>query len=164
MNTTAEGIDAKGYLIGWMKALTGMYSADINAIPEAEWTKSQGGCSRPANELTADAIGLLIWTTEAIKGNTPTGDGQEEMKAIAAECANPKAATAKLADAVDNLASAIAGASDDTLNKTVDAPWGMPTPLFMICQVAASHIWYHDGQLNYIQCLHGDGKVHWMGD
>jgi len=163
MNTTVEGIDARGYLIGWLKALTGMYTADINAVPEEQWTKTQGGCTRPANELTADAISLLIWTTNTIKGNSiPSEEGA--MKALTAEISTRHAAIAKLAEAVDDLASAVAGASDETLNKTVDAPWGMPTPLFMIAQIAASHIWYHDGQLNYIQCLHGDGKVHWMGD
>src|SRR5579862_970936 len=119
MNTTAEGIDARGYLIGWMKAVTGMYSADINHIPAGEWTKSQGGCSRPCNELTADALSLVIWTTESIKGNTPIGHDEGTMKTLAAECADPKAATAKLAECMDNLVSAVAGASDETLNKAV---------------------------------------------
>ena len=58
--------------------------------------------------------------------------------------------------------SAITSASDEALNAVVNAPWGMPTPVFILAQIAVSHIWYHDGQLNYIQSLLGDGEVHWM--
>ena len=39
----------------------------------------------------------------------------------------------------------------------------MDAPVYMIAQIMVSHIWYHDGQLNYIQSLLGDEKVHWMG-
>lgn len=164
MSTTIEGIDARGYLIGWAKALTGMYTADINAIPEEQWAKPQGGCTRPASALTADAISLLRWTTAALKGNVPTGHDEAAMNALIEGCVTRSGAISQLADAVDNFVSAVAGANDETMNTTVTAPWGMPAPLFMIAQVAAAHIWYHDGQLNYIQCLHGDDKVHWMGD
>jgi hypothetical protein len=40
--------------------------------------------------------------------------------------------------------------------------WQIPTPLFTLAHIAVSHLWYHDGQLNYIQALLGDEKVHWM--
>jgi hypothetical protein len=33
--------------------------------------------------------------------------------------------------------------------------------MMMIAHVVSSHLWYHDGQLNYIQCLPGDGDYHW---
>src|ERR1700722_19764875 len=160
MNTTIEGVDARGYLIGWTKALAGMYAADIRATPEDQWAKPQGGCTRPCNALTADAISLLKWTTAALGGNIPTGRDEAALNALIEACANREGAVSQLADAVDKFASAVAGASDETMNMTVDAPWGMPTPMFMIAQAAAAHIWYHDGQINYIQCLHGDGKVH----
>src|SRR3954466_11965327 len=64
MSTTIQSIDARGYLIGWLKGLTGMYSADINAIPDDKWTATFGGCTRPANELTAEGISLLMCVCE----------------------------------------------------------------------------------------------------
>ena len=57
---------------------------------------------------------------------------------------------------------ALTGASDEALNTVITPPWKMPAPLFSLANVAVSHIWYHDGQLNYIQMLLGDGAVHWM--
>ncbi|MEZ5162652.1 MAG: hypothetical protein R2688_02665 [Fimbriimonadaceae bacterium] len=52
----------------------------------------------------------------------------------------------------------MAGASDELLNKPITAPFGMEMPVFAIAQIAVSHVWYHDGQLNYIQSLLGDDK------
>jgi hypothetical protein len=160
---TAQGIDARGYQIGWLKGLTAMYTADIKAIPDDKWTATFGGCTRPANAITADAINLLQWTTEALKGNILPTYG-EEMGHLADELSTKDLAVAKLAEASDNFVAALGAASDEALAENVTPPWQMPAPLFMIAQIAVSHVWYHDGQLNYIQCLLGDDKVHWMGD
>ncbi len=161
MSTTVEGIDSRGYLTGWLKGLTSMYSADVNAIPDDKWTATFGGCTRAANVLTADAISLLLFTTELLKGGTPA-EGSN-MDPLAAECSTKAAAIAKLAEAADAFAGALGSASDATLNSMVTPPWQMPTPLFMLAEITVSHLWYHDGQLNYIQCLLGDEKIHWMG-
>jgi hypothetical protein len=32
---------------------------------------------------------------------------------------------------------------------------------FALAHLASIHMMYHDGQLNYIQSLHGDGEIHW---
>jgi hypothetical protein len=157
------GIDARAYLLQWLQGLVGMYSADVNAIPEEKWTVGFGGCTRPGNELTADTIALLAWSTQAIKGETPSGDYQEAMTQLKQKCGTREGAVAELKSASEEFASALGSASEETLSKTIQTPWGMESPVFSIAQVAVSHIWYHDGQLNYIQCLLGDDKVHWMG-
>ena len=164
MSTTMEGIDARGYLIGWLKGVTGMYVADIKAIPDDKWTATFGGCTRPANELTADAVSLLIWMAGVLTDSVPEGDHMEAMKQLTASLANRESAIAKISEASDNLASALAGASDEKLNQVITPPWQMPAPAYVLAQIAVSHIWYHDGQLNYIHCLLGDDKMHWMGD
>lgn len=158
MNTT-QGIDARTYLSGFAQAVTGMYCADINAIPEEKWATPMGGCTRPASELTADALSLLAWVTSALNGVE-----HEEMNQDNEACATKAGAIACIQKGMDNFSAALAGASDELLNKTITAPFGMEMPLFAMAQLAVSHVWYHDGQLNYIHCLLGDDKVHWMGD
>lgn len=159
-----QGIDARGYLSGWANALVGMYASDINAIPEDKWNASFGGCTRPASELTADALSLMIWTTEALKGNIEPEYGPENLDQVKVDCQTKASALAKLTSVVEGFSAALANASDESLNAIVTPPWQMDAPLFMIAQIAVSHLWYHDGQLNYIQSLLGDDKVHWMGD
>ena len=59
------------------------------------------------------------------------------------------------------LAAALTTAGD-RLGETVQAPWGEQLSLYQLSQVAANHILYHDGQLNYLQALKGDGDMHWF--
>jgi hypothetical protein len=161
--STTQGIDARGALVGWVQGLTGMYVSDIRAIPEDKWTATFGGCTRPANEITADALGLIMFCTDSMKGNTPAGY-MEQMQQLATEMSTKDAAIAKFQEVCGEFATTLEAATDETLNREIMPPWQMPTKLYSLAQMAASHIWYHDGQLNYIQCLLGDDKVHWMGD
>jgi hypothetical protein len=164
MSTTMQGIDARGYLIGWANGVTSMFAADINAIPDDKWTATFGGCTRPTNMLAADAISLLLWCTEALKGNVISTYGEDGMKKLADEISTKPVAIAKLNEATQGFSAALAEASDETLNSVVMPPWQMAAPLYILAQITVSHIWYHDGQLNYVQCLLGDDKIHWMGE
>ncbi|MBS1718596.1 MAG: hypothetical protein JSS72_12775 [Armatimonadetes bacterium] len=162
MSQVIEGIDVRGHLIGWAKGVTGMFIKDINALPEDKITATMGGCTRPVSELTADAMGLVLWVTAAFKGQTLAGSEEEQMAALTAKLATKSAIVQHLGSAVDDFCAAIASANDETLAKVVTTPWGMESSLYSLAHTAVSHIWYHDGQLNYIQTLLGDGKVHWM--
>jgi hypothetical protein len=163
MSTTLPGIDARGYLQGWIKNLVSMYTADINAIPEDKWNVSMGGCTRPASALTADALSFADWTTDVLKGQTPAAHDDVYVTALKDECSTKESAISKLNSVADGFSAALAAASDEALATPVMTPFGMEMPLMLVCQIAANHIWYHDGQLNYIHCLLGDDKVHWMG-
>lgn len=163
METTAKGIDARKYLTEWLKIVTSMATADIRAIPEDKWTATFGGCTRPANFLAADALELMHWTAETLKGNSPPPGDYDSLGALAERIAKREDAISAFESASKELVAAINEASDETLSRIVKAPWGQEAPLFMIAQIAVSHIWYHDGQFNYIHCLLGDGKIYWGG-
>lgn len=162
--STTTAIDARAYLGGWMNGLVGMYSADINAIPEEKWNATFGGCTRSACEVTADAISLLVWTAGALRGTPSSEYGPDNMNAMKESISTRDAALAQLQSSAADFVAALNEASDEALQAVVTPPWQMDAPLFMLAQIAVSHVWYHDGQLNYIQCLLGDDKVHWMGD
>lgn len=155
---TSPGIDAKAYLSGWLNGLVAMTSADINAIPDDKWTATFGGVSTSASSSTRDAIVLLQWATETVKSGTSAS-----MEGLDADCSTKSNAVAALSSSAEAFAAALSAASDETLNTMATPPWQMPAPIFMLAQIAVSHVWYHDGQLNYIQMLLGDEKVHWMG-
>src|SRR5689334_18234060 len=107
MSTATQGIDARAYLGGWLNGLTNMYVSDINAIPEDKWTATFGGCTRPASELTADAISLLDWTAEAMKGNIRNTYGEEINAMAKAECATKAGAIAKFQASTAAFAEAL---------------------------------------------------------
>ena len=162
MNTMTQGLDARKYLTGWLSGLVNMYTADINAIPEDKWTAGFGGCTRNAAELTADTIAMMNWVTNAIGGEIGQLGEEQTAQLAKTHTETREKAAAALAMAADEFSAAVNGASDETLNSAVMAPWGMEAPLFSLAHIAVSHVWYHDGQLNYKQCLLGDEKVHWM--
>ncbi|MBL8059828.1 MAG: DinB family protein [Chthonomonas sp.] len=163
MSATIQGVDARSYLSGWLNALVGMYTADVNAIPEDKWNQSFGGCTRPASELTGDALSLLIWMTDALRGNVRTDTEEDVFESTKGLCQTRESSLATLNQVAGEFQTALMATSDEDLNKVITAPFGMDMPVFMLAQIAVSHLWYHDGQLNYIQCLLGDDKVHWMG-
>ena len=157
-----QGVDARSYLIGWLKGVSAMTVSDINAIPTDKWTENMGGCTRPANALAADMTGLMMWLIPVLKGEAAPAPDPEASKMLAEKMTDQATAVAIFNETVDNFASAIAGASDELLNSEVPAPWGAPTPVFTLAHIAVSHIWYHDGQFNYVHCLLGDDKIYWM--
>jgi uncharacterized damage-inducible protein DinB len=161
MNTTIQGVDARGYTAGWLNALTGMYLADIAAIAEDQLSVSPGGVARSANVISAETVDLMNWTAEALKGNSIEID---HTHASAATMTTHAAITSAMQAATASLAQAITEASDETLNSMCTTPFGMTMPMFMVVQIAVNHIWYHDGQLNYFQALGGDGEIHWKMD
>jgi hypothetical protein len=138
-----------------------MFKSDVNAIPDDKWTATFGGCTKPCSDIAADAIGFLFWATKAIEaGGTPTTP-EGAVEKLAAACSTKAGANDALDMATQAMTAAITSASDETLQKTATAPWGMDAPLYSFAQMAISHLWYHDGQLNYVQCLLGDGDYHW---
>jgi hypothetical protein len=158
--STATGVDAKAYLAGWLQAVTGMTIADINAIPDDKWAAVYGGCARPCGALLADTVTNLKWTAATVRGEA--SDAYNGMGPLGEVYADKAAAIAGLSEASAELASALAAAGDDHLNSMVTAPWGQQAPVYLLAQISMNHIWYHDGQLNYIQALNGDDQVHWM--
>lgn len=162
MRTTNTGVDARAYLKGWAMALADMTGKDIRAIPEDKWQATFGGCTKSACDATADALSLLLWANEALKGNVIQTDEPEARQRVAAMCGTREAAASALTGACAAFGDALSGASDEALNAIVMPPWKMAAPLFMLANIAVSHIWYHDGQLNYIQSQLGDDKIHWM--
>jgi hypothetical protein len=84
------------------------------------------------------------------------------MESLGPKCATRDGARAEVNAAVADFGDALRSASDETLAAEVVPAWQIPTPLFTLAHIAVSHLWYHDGQLNYIQALLGDEKVHWM--
>lgn len=148
-------------MANWLRGVVGMTNADINAIPDDKWNANFGGCTRPASAIAGDALGMLHWITGALKGEAgEAGSGEPNAEAM---CATKTDATAAFDKAADELADALSSASDETLNKVIRAPWGSEAPLFMLAQISIAHVWYHDGQFNYIHCLLGDDKIHWTG-
>lgn len=162
MSTTMTTIDGVTNLNNWLQGLTGMYTADINAIPDDKLDWSPGGCARSAKSITTEVVGMCKYAAALCRGEEPQMTEDSLAEAVGNLDTKAKMVEAFSA-ACQDLSASLTSASPDVLNKVVTPPWQMDAPVYMIAQIMVSHIWYHDGQLNYIQSLLGDEKVHWMG-
>jgi hypothetical protein len=153
-------IDARKELVNWLHGVAGMTAADIRNIPADKWSATFGGATRPVDELVADSLAFAAWVAKAINGEVLPYDGNT-IETMRAEMPTPEAGVAKVKEVAALLAEAISSHSDEELMATIDLPWGQQS-LYSTAQTAVSHLWYHDGQLNYVQALLGDGEVHWM--
>jgi hypothetical protein len=159
--STATAFDPRATLGNWTSAMMGMYVSDIQAIPDEKWTASMGGCTRPASEQTAEVVSILDWATGALKGQIREVDEKQLISEYNGRCATREGATSELQRSVPEFVAALAGADDERLCSMVTAPCGDTMPLSILAHIASSHLWYHDGQLNYIQSLLGDKDYHW---
>ena len=64
----------------------------------------------------------------------------------------------------EEVCKAIDSLSDEALEGAITMPWGGIFPASHAILLPASHMNYHDGQINYIQLLLGDTRFHWLED
>ena len=64
-------------------------------------------------------------------------------------------------ESAQEVCKAIDSLSDSDLEVDMQMPWGAIMPAAEAIFLPASHMTYHDGQINYIQLLLGDTKFHW---
>ena len=163
MSESATAINVRGELANWTRQLGFMYTKDLAALSQEQFTESKGGCSRSAQSVTAEIVGFCGFTAEVVKGNNPPmNEGMFSTDELKASTATVEAAIAAINEATASLASTIEGADEALLAQEWTAPWGQPMTRFAFALIGVNHIWYHDGQLNYIQAINGDEAVHWM--
>lgn len=69
-------------------------------------------------------------------------------------------AEAVLRERTEQLCNAIRAASDEQLNQSVELMPGWSVSLAEICWFHQRNLWYHAGQVNFIQTLYGDMDMH----
>jgi uncharacterized damage-inducible protein DinB len=67
-------------------------------------------------------------------------------------------------ESAEEVCKAIDSLSDEALEGAITMPWGGIFPASHAILLPASHMNYHDGQVNYIQLLLGDTRFHWLED
>lgn len=164
MSTVTQTTDFKSGLVDWLGTLTNFYCSDLKAMSHEQLTKSPGGCARSPQMFTAEVIGLMKFNIQVLNGEEPTVSEGDATKEEAAKLDSGEKMIAALQETSKQLADAINGAKDEIWGKVVTPPWQIPCPVIALTTITVNHIWYHDGQLNLIQCLNGDEKMHWEDD
>ncbi len=163
MSATDTTINAAQELANWCRRVTGMYAKDLKALSQEAYDRPFGEKTRTAHDITAEVSGLNMVMVSIINGTfsgMPSDDAQAGHKAAVSTLHD---ATQAILASGEALASAIESGGDRLTGMT-QAPWGETMTVFQLATVAVNHILYHDGQLNYLQALHGDDAMHWFDE
>lgn len=142
-----------------LKSALSIYEKDLQALPDDAFARSLGGKARTVADITHevclvnDHIGLTMTGGELFDWPegwiTAPADLQTKERCISAFQASAK-----------GVISIVEGWSEEDLKVKVQTEHG-ETDRAERCRFMALHLWYHSGQLNFIQTLLGDDDWHW---
>lgn len=134
---------------------------DLKAIAEDKSNASPGGVARTALHIVAECAMVTGFLGKALNGVEVQRPPKEEREAHLNSFDTTEKVLAYLDRETQDLLTVIDGLDESTLGEVSDKPFGRPMSRFALAEFPALHMMYHDGQLNYIQTLHGDAEMHW---
>ena len=164
MSATATSIDFKAFLAGTIQHNAETLIKDLKHVPSDKLNVSPMGCARRPLEFVAECAGFNRLLSKTIRGEEAPLPSDEERKNFYASCDSFEKAKHMLEDSTQLLLDALNALPEQELTREVTAYWGQQMPLYKLIHAAAVHMAYHDGQVNYIQCLYGDSAIHWLED
>ena len=133
---------------------------DLKAIAADQTNTCPGGCARTALNIVAECASVNGMIATVLSGGEFQRPSPEAREAHLNSFDTPEKALAYLDEQTGRLQAAIETLDVDTLGDEM-SPLGRPMTRFGVAALPSWHMMYHDGQLNYIQCLHGDAEMHW---
>lgn len=162
MSTTAVNFNVQSSLGQWIRGVGQMYCKDLDALSDEQFTACCAGKARTPQDFTAEVIGMNFMVAKIIAGEAQSMPNDEERAAFVASINSREVGKAKMTEACEALAAAVEALPDSDLGTEILTPWGQPMTKYGFANLCAGHVWYHDGQLNYIQSMNGDAEIHWM--
>lgn len=144
-----------------IRQVCGMYAKDLSALSDAAYLNPSGGCTRSAQNFTAEVAGLNMLLAANLNGEGAQMPSEEERDAYRTSLATQQVGAGAIVASGEALAAAIE-ANSSKLGGMTTAPWGAPMPWSGLCMLAVNHVMYHDGQLTLLQMQAGDAEMHWF--
>ena len=151
---SAMAIDLKGLLEERLRDGAGLWAKDLAAHREEEFASASGGA-----RSVADFAYETVFVNQRIAARL-RGEGVAPMDGFPS-CPDDLRSREALAKAMAESAEEVLAAVGDP-ERTITRPDGTTVSAFASAEFAAIHMYYHLGQVNYIQTVYGDPAVHWM--
>lgn len=144
-----------------LEGIAASYVKDLECMDEAQIMESAGGSARKPVDFTFEAGLINLRIAARIRGQEPPAEPEgEEWWTAPDELRSKAAITEYIKSSCKAVADAITGMSDEEVTQEVKVGENM-RPIYALATFAAMHTMYHDAQLNFIQSLNGDLKLHW---
>ena len=150
-----------------LDSMGGFFAKDLSLLSEAQVMNSPGGAARRPIDYVHEVTVVNRGIACQLRGEDPSAlfgeQSHDENKFIVA----PSLLTA--AEALDNFKASVAevrGVVESMSEEDMLSPrmsFFGERPAYWVAQFVAIHTNYHNGQLNLVQGLGGDGKNNWFG-
>jgi len=153
-------MEAKTIAVNGLKGACKIFRQDLEALPEEAYCQSFGPKTRTVADIVYEVnlvnehVGLTIRGEDLFKwpeGWLKAPEGLETKEAVLGAFNTWAEKTISTAESF----------SEEQMLETISDGEGGETNRFERCRFMTLHIWYHSGQLNFIQTLLGDDAWHW---
>lgn len=153
-------MDLQATALGGLKSACRIFSKDLQALPEDAFCRRFGPATRTVADivyevnLVNDHVGIVM------RGEEPF-PWPEVDRITAPEDFREKAT---VLEAFERSSARILATVESFSEAEMEAPLPIEngeTTRFERCRFMTLHLWYHSGQLNFIQTLLGDTGWHW---
>lgn len=149
----------KEELIKGLQSALGTLRKDLVALPEDAIAKTFGGVSRSAADMVHEINLVNEHVVKTLLGQ-PLFDWPDGWIKAPAELQTKDALLAAFDKTNTFVIEGLESLSDEDWTKTVTTERGDTNTAERI-RFITLHVWYHSGQVNYIQTLLGDSAWHW---
>jgi hypothetical protein len=153
-------MDPKAIAVNSLKGACKVFLQDLQALPESGFDQSFGPSCRTVADivyevnLVNDHVGMVIRGEEPFAW--PEGGwikAPEDFRSKETVVDAFEASSKKILETAEGFTS-------EQFEETIKND-DSETNRFERCRFMALHLWYHSGQLNFIQTLLGDTEWHW---
>lgn len=134
---------------------------DIRALSEEQFVQAPAPNTRRPIDFMYETAEVNKMLAKRIRREEVIRTPQEGWM-VAPEGFKTKAqAEEAISASIDELLAAVEPMTEEQMHDMVPTSQG-DTPIWDLLMFASFHTIYHDGQLTYVQQIHGDMKMHWM--
>ncbi|MCO5295516.1 MAG: DinB family protein [Fimbriimonadaceae bacterium] len=146
----------KQHLVERIEGALGRFRNDLEAMPDGSLGTSPGGVARTPLDITYEIVVVNRALAMHLRGEQAPEFEFGKWHHAPDDFATLETALAELDASTHEVLEAFKAIPEDRL----DVKRG-PMSAIGTASLVATHLMYHDGQLNYLQSMHGDDQVHW---
>jgi len=156
----AQSLDSKGIATRILNQAARFIRVDLNALPEQIFSRKFGDKTRTVADLVYATILVNDHVRMTIAGETPFKWPDVQWVTAPKDFQTKAEVINGFEKSIQKLLETVEKFTPAQLEETIQTEDGATTR-FERCQFMALHMWYHSGQLNYIQTMLGDDVFHW---
>ena len=158
----AEQTAVKEFLSKKLGSVKEAYASDLDAMTHEQLGANAGGSTRTPYDFTYECIIVNQRISMRLRSEVPPPMNFEDDEYIMApaEFREKSKAIAEFKASMEEISQAFDKTDNSKLFDPIQTPGG-ETSFVNLAYFACIHNSYHDAQLNYLQAMSGDKKVHW---